>query len=74
MVAGVKSDKMLALDEALSRLAAVDERQARWRELRFFGGMTEEEIAGELESRRARSCATGDWRGLGYMLKSANEK
>jgi len=37
---------LLALDEALNRLAAFDERRARVLELRFFGGMTEEE-AGE---------------------------
>jgi RNA polymerase sigma factor (TIGR02999 family) len=34
-----------ALDEALDRLAAIDPRQARVVELRFFSGMTIEEIA-----------------------------
>jgi RNA polymerase sigma factor (TIGR02999 family) len=34
-----------ALDEALGRLAAFDERQARIVELRFFGGLTIEEAA-----------------------------
>ena len=36
---------MLALDEALNRLAAIDERQARVVELRFFGGLSVEETA-----------------------------
>ena len=34
---------LLALDEALTRLAAFDERKCRIMELRFFGGMTVEE-------------------------------
>lgn len=36
---------VLALDEALARLAAFDPRQARLVELRFFGGLTVEETA-----------------------------
>ena len=36
---------VLALDEALSRLAAVDPDQARIVELRYFGGLTVEETA-----------------------------
>jgi RNA polymerase sigma-70 factor (ECF subfamily) len=36
---------VLALDEVLTRLAAVDERQARVVELRFFGGLSVEETA-----------------------------
>lgn len=36
---------LLALDEALERLAQLDGRQARVVECRFFGGMTEEETA-----------------------------
>jgi RNA polymerase sigma factor (TIGR02999 family) len=37
-------EKVMALDEALSRLSEWDSRQARVVELRFYGGMTEEEI------------------------------
>ncbi len=37
-----------ALDEALDVLARIDPRQARVVELRFFGGLTEEETAAEL--------------------------
>jgi RNA polymerase sigma-70 factor (ECF subfamily) len=36
---------VLALDEALTRLAALDEEQARIVELRYFGGLTIEETA-----------------------------
>jgi len=37
--------ELLALDEALEKLARLDRRQARVIELRFFGGMTAAEIA-----------------------------
>jgi len=37
-----------ALDQALDRLEALDERQARIVEMRFFAGMTVEEVAQEL--------------------------
>ena len=36
---------LLAVDEALIRLAGIDARQARLVELRFFGGLTVEECA-----------------------------
>lgn len=39
------SDEMLAVDESLARLEKVDPRQARIVELRYFGGLTVEEIA-----------------------------
>jgi RNA polymerase sigma factor (TIGR02999 family) len=42
----VESDPdVLALDEALSKLQALDEQQARIVELRFFGGLTVGEVA-----------------------------
>ena len=40
-----QSIDVLALDEALTRLAALDPGQARIVELRYFGGMTVEETA-----------------------------
>lgn len=40
---------LLAVDEALSRLAQLDGQQARVVELRFFGGLTIEETAATLE-------------------------
>jgi RNA polymerase sigma factor (TIGR02999 family) len=36
---------MIDLDDALNRLAGLDERKAKIIELRYFGGMTREEIA-----------------------------
>jgi RNA polymerase sigma factor (TIGR02999 family) len=45
-VAGAMPDiDVLALDEALTRLAALDPQQSRVVELRFFGGLTMEETA-----------------------------
>ena len=35
---------MVALDDALTKLAELDPRQARIVELRFFGGLTNEEV------------------------------
>ncbi len=40
-----RSIDLLALDEALERLSALDERQARVVELKFFGGLSVEESA-----------------------------
>jgi RNA polymerase sigma factor (TIGR02999 family) len=41
----VPLDRVLAVDQALSRLALLDQRQSQIVEMRFFGGLTEEEIA-----------------------------
>jgi RNA polymerase sigma factor (TIGR02999 family) len=41
----VQADLVLAVDQALTRLAADDERLARLVECRFFGGMTDEDVA-----------------------------
>jgi RNA polymerase sigma factor (TIGR02999 family) len=43
-----KAADVVALDEALTRLAEFDPEQARLVELRFFGGLTIEEVAGVL--------------------------
>jgi RNA polymerase sigma factor (TIGR02999 family) len=40
-----KSADVLALDDALTALARIDDRQSRIVELRFFGGLTTEEVA-----------------------------
>ncbi len=42
------SEDLLSLDEALTRLAALDERLARVVECRYFGGLTEDETAAAL--------------------------
>jgi RNA polymerase sigma factor (TIGR02999 family) len=44
-----KPAEMLALDEALQELAKIDPRRAKVVELRFFGGLNNEEIAEALE-------------------------
>lgn len=46
---GERSIDLLALDQALERLAAMDPEQARLVELRFFGGLTVEETAEALD-------------------------
>ncbi len=43
--AGPQPEKFVSLDEALSRLTVWDARQSQIVELRYFGGLTEEEIA-----------------------------
>lgn len=43
------ADAMAAIDAALTRLAAVDARQAQIVEMRYFGGLTIEETAQALE-------------------------
>jgi RNA polymerase sigma factor (TIGR02999 family) len=50
---------LLDLDTALDELAALDERQARLVELRFFGGLSIEETAAELGVSLAT--ANRDW-------------
>jgi len=50
---------LLALDEALEKLASLDPRQARVVELRFFGGLTVEEVA-ELTGAARRTIEL-DW-------------
>lgn len=62
------ADDVLALDAALEKLAALDARLARVVELRYFGGMTEEEIGTELgvTTRTVRR----DWRAArAFLLK-----
>jgi RNA polymerase sigma factor (TIGR02999 family) len=51
--------QLLALDEALGRLNALDKRQGRVVELRFFGGLTNEEVAEVLGVSRAT--VANDW-------------
>jgi RNA polymerase sigma factor (TIGR02999 family) len=55
-----RTPEILALDHALDRLATIDERQAKIIELRFFGGMNEEET-GQALGISARTVKR-DWR------------
>ena len=47
--ATARSEDVLAIDDALTLLAAVDEQLARIVELRFFGGLEHQEIAAALD-------------------------
>ncbi|HEV7860414.1 MAG TPA: sigma-70 family RNA polymerase sigma factor [Pyrinomonadaceae bacterium] len=49
MMSEEKSSELIALDEALKRLAAVDERKCRVVELKYFGGLSVEETAEVLQ-------------------------
>jgi RNA polymerase sigma-70 factor, ECF subfamily len=53
VTSGVPDVDLIALEEALERLGAQDPRKARVVELRFFGGLTNEETAAVLEISRA---------------------
>jgi len=55
-----RASEILALDEALNKLAAFDERQAKLIELRFFAGMSEDEV-GRVLGISARTVKR-DWR------------
>jgi RNA polymerase sigma factor (TIGR02999 family) len=59
-VYGVVGSEILAVDEALKRLAAVDQRKSEVVELRFFGGLTLEEIATAL--RISPETVMRDWK------------
>ena len=50
----------LALDDVLQRLSQLDHRKARIAELRFFGGLSIDEVAEAIGI--ARSTVTEDWR------------
>jgi len=69
LAAPTPSIDVLVLDEALSRLAAVSPRQARVAELRYFGGLTDDETAAVLGVSR-RTVQT-DWRGARAWLYRA---
>jgi RNA polymerase sigma-70 factor (ECF subfamily) len=59
-VAKERARELLLLDEALNRLAAVDARRGRVVELRFFGGLENEEIAEVLKI--SPNTVTRDWK------------
>jgi RNA polymerase sigma factor (TIGR02999 family) len=54
------SSELLALDEAMTRLAELDERKSQVVELRFFGGLSVEESADVL--RVSPETVKRDWR------------
>jgi RNA polymerase sigma factor (TIGR02999 family) len=48
-VSAGRCDDLVALDDALNSLAEIDERKSRIVELRYFGGLSNEEIAEVLQ-------------------------
>jgi RNA polymerase sigma-70 factor (ECF subfamily) len=52
-------EDVLALDEALTKLAELDDRQAKLVEQRFFGGLSVDEAAAELGI--SQRTAEADW-------------
>ncbi len=54
-----KDEDVLALDEALEKLAKLDARQAKVVELRFFGGLNVDEVAAALNV--SKRTVEGDW-------------
>lgn len=57
---------LIALDQALEKLAALDERQAKVVEMRYFGGLSVEEAAEVLGI--ARATINRDWRNARAFL------
>jgi RNA polymerase sigma-70 factor (ECF subfamily) len=64
-----RSVDLTALDDALTRLATVDPRLAQLVELRFFGGLTEEQVAEALEI--SQRTVRRQWRLAKAWLRSA---
>jgi RNA polymerase sigma factor (TIGR02999 family) len=62
------ADQLIELDDAMTRLAGYDTRQAQIVELRFFGGLTLEDIAGVL--RLSLSSVNRDWRAARAFLST----
>ena len=60
LVLQARAAELLALDDALERLAAIDPRKSRVVELRFFGGLSAEETARVLNI--APNTVLRDWR------------
>lgn len=59
VVSANRSNEILALDEALIKLASLDERKSRVVELRYFGGLSVEETAEAL--RISKITVIRDW-------------
>lgn len=64
-----RADELLALDEALDKLAAFDQRKAQVVEMRYFGGLTMEEIADVLKVHV--NTVTRDWAAARAWLLAA---
>lgn len=66
--AGLSEEQILILHDAIEKLAALDARQAQVVELRYFGGMSMDEIAANLNvSKRS---VEGDWTAAKAWLRA----
>jgi RNA polymerase sigma-70 factor, ECF subfamily len=73
VVAPTNNPDLLALDEALTELARVDERKAQVVEMRFFGGLTEKETAVALNV--SPETVRRDWRlAKSWLLRRLSKK
>ena len=68
-VTQTRASELLALDEALEKLATFDQRKAQVVELRYFGGLTMEEIADVLKIHV--NTVTRDWTAARAWLLAA---
>ena len=64
-----REQEVIRINEALEELATIDERLVRVVEMRYFAGMTEEQVAETLELSR-RSVAR-DWEKARLFLAAA---
>ena len=69
MAAPTPDDELLTLDEALTQLAALDVRKAQLVELRFFGGLTNDQAAAVLGI--SPTTADRDWAFARAWLRDA---
>lgn len=73
MPSGWSTVDMVALDDALKALAELDERQARMVEMRFFGGLSVDEVAVVLGI--SKSTVEEDWRmARAWLSRRLSEK
>src|SRR5262249_13163654 len=62
-----RAEEIVAVNEALSRLASLDERLARLVELRYFGGLSIAEVAEVMET--SESTVEREWKKARALLR-----
>jgi RNA polymerase sigma factor (TIGR02999 family) len=73
VVAPERSREIVALDDALEALAAIDARKSQVVELRYFGGLSVEETAEALHV--SRDTVLRDWRlARGWLLRELTRR
>jgi RNA polymerase sigma factor (TIGR02999 family) len=70
---GLRPEQLVALDDALKALAKLDDRKAQVVELRFFGGLTTDEMAQSLNV--STETVKRDWRfARNWLLRELSAK